>query len=95
METMTLEAAINEIAQALAQLEIAKEDCNDMVDATFDAYFGEIPDGTSKKEIRMIKAGRKTETKNIKKLAKAILKGAKQEAKEEADNMTELCDRLG
>jgi len=94
METMTLEAAVNEISQAFATLEVAKEECKDVVEATLDAYFGEIP-GTTVKEAKAIKASRKTEAKNIKKLAKAMLKGAKEEARDEADNMTSLIESLG
>jgi len=94
METMSLEAAVNEISQAFATLEVAKEDCNDVVEATLDAYFGEIQ-AKDKKEYKEIKASRKTEAKNIVKLAKAMLKGEKDVAKEEADNMTSLIEELG
>jgi len=94
METMSLEAAVNEISQAFATLEVAKEDCKDVVEATLDAYFGEIQ-AKDKKEYKEIKASRKTEAKNIVKLAKAMLKGEKDVAKEEADNMTSLIEELG
>ena len=94
METMTLEAAVNEIAAAYASLESAKEDCKDVVESSLDAYFGEIQ-ASSKKEYKEIKASRKTEAKNIKKLARSMMKGAKQETKEEAENMNDLFERLG
>jgi hypothetical protein len=94
METMSLEAAVNEISQALATLEVAKEECKDVVEATLDAYFGEIQ-AKDKKEFKEIKASRKTEAKNIKKLAKAIIKGEKDVARGEADNMTSLIEELG
>jgi len=94
MEMMTLEAAVNEISQAFATLEVSKDDCKDVVEATLDAYFGEIQ-AKDKKEYKAIKASQKTEAKNIKKLAKAMLKGEKDVAKEEADNMTSLIESLG
>ena len=94
MENMTLEAAVNEISQALGQLDAAKEDCKDVIESTLDAYFGEI-EATNKEAFKAAKASRKTEAKNIKKLAKAMLKGDKESAREEADNMTTLIDTLG
>jgi hypothetical protein len=94
METMTLEAAVNEIAEAYANLDRAKQDCKDVIESSLDAYFGQFQ-ASSENEYKEIKDNRKIEARNIKKLAKAMMKGAKQEAKEEADNMTELCERLG
>ena len=90
MEQMTLEATINEIAAAYAALDVAKEDCKAVVDSALDAYFGE-----TEADDKKLKAARRTEAKNIKKLAKMMAKGAKDEAKEEAENMTDLIEALG
>jgi len=105
METMSLEAAVNEISQALATLEVAKEECKDVVDASLDAHLGDVPekptramrklDPSAMDEYKKATRSRKTEAKNIVKLAKAMLKGAKEEAREEADNMTSLIEELG
>lgn len=94
MEQMTLTQAVNEIGQAFATLEVAKEECKDVVEATIDAYFGEIK-ATDKKAFRAAKAARKTEAKNIKKIAKAMMRGEKEEAKVEAENMTDLIEAIG
>jgi len=105
METMTLEAAVNEISQAFATLEVAKEDCNDVVQASLDAHLGDAPQKPDKAmrrldpgamdEYKKATRSRKTEAKNIVKLAKAMLKGEKDVAREEADNMTSLIESLG
>ena len=94
MEQMTLTQAVNEISQALATLEVAKEDCKAVVDATFDAY-SIIPEGLTEEGWKELKAARKTEKKNLVKLAKAMMKGEKDHAREEAENMTELIESLG
>lgn len=94
MEQMNTEQALSELTQAYATLEVAKEEFNDVVESTLDAYFGEIQ-ARDKKEFKAIKASRRTEAKNLKKLAKAMLKGEKEVAKEEADNMTSLIESLG
>jgi hypothetical protein len=94
MEKLTIEDTLNELASAYASLEVAKEECKDVVESTLAAYFGEI-ETNDKKAAKAIKASRRTESKNIKKLAKAMLKGEKQVAKEEADNMTSLIESLG
>ena len=94
MEKLTIESTLNEISQAYATLEVAKEECADVVESALDAYFGEI-ETQDKKAVKAIKASRRTESKNIKKLAKAMLKGEKEVAKEEADNMTSLIESLG
>jgi 3-dehydroquinate dehydratase len=91
MEQMTLTQAVNEISQALATLEVAKEECKDVVEATLDAYFGDTPAVEDKKS----KAARKTERKNIVKLARAMMKGEKDVAQEEAENMASLIEELG
>jgi len=105
METMSLEAAVNEMSQPFATLEVAKEDCNDIVQASLDAHLGDAPEKPTKAmrkldpaamgEYKKATRSRKTEAKNIKKLAKAMLKGSKEEAREEADNMTSLIESLG
>ena len=95
MEKLTIEAAINEISQAYAQLDVAKEECKEVVEAALDAYHGEIENVQSKKHLKEIRAARKTEDKNIKKLAKAMMRGEKDAAQEEADNMTMLIETLG
>jgi len=102
---ISLEQTVNEISQALAQLEVAKEDCNDVVQATLDAHLGDSPekptramrklDPAAMDEYKKATRSRKTEAKNIVKLAKAMLKGEKDVAKEEADNMTSLIESLG
>ena len=89
MERMTLSEAVNEISQAMAVLENAKSDCKEVIESTLDAYFGE---GEDSKEA---KAARRTEAKNIKKLAKAMLKGEKEAEKEAAENMQNLIEELG
>jgi len=95
MEKLTLEQAVNEIAKAYAEFENAKSDRDDVIESALDSFFEDIPEGTPKKEIKAIKATRKTEIKNIKKLAKAMASGKKDEAKEEAEHMTELIETLG
>jgi len=95
METMTLEETVNQISHALAELEVAKEDCKAVIESALDAYFGEPANVQSKKEFKALKASQKTEARNIKKLAKAMMRGAKEEAKEEADNMQSLIETLG
>lgn len=94
MEKLTLTKAVNELAAAYAALEVAKEECKDVVDATLDAYFDEIT-VTDKNAVKLAKATRRTEARNIKKLAKAMMKGEKETAKEEAENMTGLIEELG
>jgi hypothetical protein len=94
MEQLTLAQAVNEISQALATLEVAKEDCKTVVDATFDAY-SIIPENLTEEEWKKLKVDRKTEKKNIVKLAKAMMKGEKEAAKEEAENMASLIEELG
>lgn len=94
MEKLTIEQAVNEISQAYANLEIAKEECKDVIESALDAYFGEI-EVQDKAGRKAIKASQRTEARNIKKLAKAMLKGDKDSVKEEADNMADLIDTLG
>lgn len=105
MEKLTIEATLNEISQAYATLEVAKEECTDVVKSALDAHLGDTPQKPDKVR-RMLDPGamdeykkamraRKTEAKNIIKLAKAMMKGAKEVAKEEADNMTSLIESLG
>jgi len=94
MEKLTLQETINQISQALAELESATSDCNDVVDSALDAYFGDVPSGVSKKERKEILAARKTEIKNIKKLAKAMMKGGKDDLVAETDNMKDLTDAI-
>lgn len=93
MDQMTLTQAVNEISQALATLEIAKEECKDVVEATLDAYFGEIQ-AEGKEAFKEAKAARKIERKNIIKLAKAMSKGEKDEVRDEAENMQMLVDSI-
>ena len=93
MEQLTLTQAVNEISQALATLENAKEECKDVVEATLDAYYGEIK-VTDKKAVKQAKAARKTERKNIVKLAKAMMKGEKDEVRDEAENLQTLIDSI-
>jgi excinuclease UvrABC helicase subunit UvrB len=90
MEQMTLEATINEIAAAYAALDNAKSDCKDVIESALDSYFG-----SGEMDDKFDKARQRTEAKNIKKLAKMMAKGAKNEAKEEAENMTDLIEALG
>lgn len=92
---LTLEAAVNEISAAYASLEVAKEEAKDVIDATLDAYFGREITAPSKYDLKKLKVIRKTEAKNIKKLAKALMKGEKDDAKDEAENMTGLIEALG
>ena len=104
MDQMTLTQAVNEISQALAELETAKEDCNDVVQASLDAHLGDAPekptrairklDPAAMDEYKKTTRSRKTEAKNIVKLAKAMLKGEKDDALEEAENMTDLIESL-
>lgn len=91
MDQLTLTQAVNEISQAMATLEVAKEECKDVVEATLDAYFVDGTAPTDKKG----KAARKTERKNIVKLARAMMKGEKDVAQEEAENMASLIEELG
>jgi hypothetical protein len=93
MEQMTLTEAMNEMTQALATLEVAKEDCKTVIDATFDAY-SIVPEGLTKAAAKELLASRKTEKKNLIKLAKAMMLGEKDKAREEAENMTVLIDSL-
>jgi hypothetical protein len=94
MEQLSIEQALNEMAQAYATLENAKEDCKDVVGSALDAYFGEITP-TDKEDVRAAKAARKIEAGNMKKLAKAMAKGEKEGVKEEAENMASLIEELG
>jgi len=95
MEKLTLEDCVNQMSEAYATLDNAKSDCNDVLESALDAYFGDVPIGVSKKERKEILAARKTEIKNIKKLAKAMMIGSKDEVQEEADNMMDLIATLG
>lgn len=95
MEQMTIEQTVNEVAQALAQLETAKKDCKDVIEAALDAYFGDMPENIPRDEAKKMRASRRTERKNIKKLAKAMMRGEKDVAREEAENMADLIDQLG
>jgi hypothetical protein len=95
MEQLTLTQAVNEISQALATLEVAKEECKDVIEATLDAYYIVPAENMSKEELNEVKAARKIEKKNILKLAKAMMQGAKEEAREEAENMASLIEELG
>jgi len=92
MEKLTLKETINQISQAFAALDAAKEDCKDVVESALSAYLEEIPAEYRKTKIM---AARKTEVKNIKKLAKAMMKGGKAGVAEETANMDELLNAIG
>ena len=94
MEKLTLDECVNQITQAYATLDNAKADCNDVVQSALDAYFDD-GEPANKDERKSMKAARKQETKNINKLAKAMMTGAKEEVREEADNMMDLIATLG
>ena len=94
MEQMTLEATINEIAAAYAAFDNAKSDRDDVIKSVLKSHFG-MTKVSSKEEGKKLLASQRTEAKNIKKLAKMMAKGAKDEAKEEAENMTDLIEALG
>jgi len=94
MEKLTLEDCVNQMSEAYATLDNAKSDCNDVLESALDAYFGDVPSGVSKKERKKILAARKTEIKNIKKLAKAMMKGGKDDLVAETDNMKDLTDAI-
>jgi len=96
MEKLSLEETINQISEALATLDVAKEDCKTVIDAALDAYHGEYPDGiTGPEHFKKIKAERKVENRNIKKLAKAMMKGEKEGVAEETANMDDLLNAIG
>jgi len=94
MENMTLEATINEISRAYAEMDNAKSDFNDVVQSALDAYFGEIPVEASKNVKKQIKAERKTSSKNIKKIAKAMATGEKDQLENETDSLKNLIDDI-
>lgn len=94
MEKLTLEDTINTISEAYAVLENAKSDCNDVVGSALNAYRGDDLSGLSKKERKALLASRKAEDRNIKKLAKAMMKGGKADLVAETDNMKDLTDAI-
>lgn len=94
MEKLTIEATLNEISQAYATLEVAQEECADVVESALDAYFGEI-EVQDKKVVKAIKASRRTKSKNIKKLGKAMATGKRKDIEEEAAILKDLVDAIG
>lgn len=82
METITLQDTIGQISQAFANLEEAKGEFKDVAESALDAYAEQVPELTQ------------TDRKNIKKIAKALADGRKNEAREEVDSLKELMDQI-
>ncbi len=88
-----IETALNQMAQAYAEHANATSDRDDVVGSAVDTFLG-ITEEMSAKAAREIRAEKKAEIKNLKKLAKAMAKGETEEAKEEAAGMLTLIETL-
>jgi hypothetical protein len=94
MEKLPLEDLINILAEAYANHDNATKDRDEVVGGAFDSYYGEIFEPMSKRQLKELKAERKAEMKNIKKVAKAMSAGKKDEVEGEADSMQEILSAI-